>query len=167
MTPPDFFFAIDPHLDLTVVDFLDVVLAHQPRKEVGTVQIRELCGPTTPHGVYVLFSSDGVLQYVGKTTSRSFIERIPAHFDSREFAWFNTLAKRMYEAHPEHDYQAALRAALSFEIVLIGVVDKQLAMSLEMQLRTHLKPTLNPRKPQLYDKPPTTVLRALAACRPS
>lgn len=44
------------------------------------------------NGVYV-FKIDNQVVYVGKTASRSFIERIPAHFDFRELAWMNSLLK--------------------------------------------------------------------------
>jgi hypothetical protein len=59
------------------------------KKLVGTIQIHELCSMTEyPNGLYLFFDDNDVLWYVGKATSRSFIERVPAHFDQRPDAWF-------------------------------------------------------------------------------
>jgi len=44
-------------------------------------------------GVYIFFDQDDNVIYVGKSSSRSFIERIPPHFDFREKTWFRTLSK--------------------------------------------------------------------------
>lgn len=46
------------------------------------------------NGVYVFFrkkDDKDTTVYVGKTSSRAFIERIPAHFDARGKLWFNSL----------------------------------------------------------------------------
>lgn len=45
-----------------------------------------------PNGVYVFTNNDKVL-YVGKTSSRAFIERIAGHFDARSSAWFHSFLK--------------------------------------------------------------------------
>lgn len=41
-------------------------------------------------GVYV-FRENKKYKYVGKVSSMSFTERIPKHFDTRPYAWFNSL----------------------------------------------------------------------------
>ena len=49
------------------------------------------------NGLYIFYRAEGVLpvvMYVGKCTSRSFLERVPAHLESREECWFNTLSNR-------------------------------------------------------------------------
>jgi hypothetical protein len=46
-------------------------------------------------GLYLFYDQNNVLQYVGKCTSRSFLERIPAHFDCRKHAAFATISKRL------------------------------------------------------------------------
>ncbi len=49
------------------------------------------------NGIYIFYRTEGVLphvMYVGKCTSRSFLERIPSHLESREECWFNTLTNR-------------------------------------------------------------------------
>jgi hypothetical protein len=45
--------------------------------------------------LYFLYSIDNRLQYVGKCTSKSFIERIPSHFDCRKHAQSATVVKRL------------------------------------------------------------------------
>jgi hypothetical protein len=45
-------------------------------------------------GVYLIFKgSNNSFDYVGKSSSRQFIERIPAHFDPRLQGWFNNYLK--------------------------------------------------------------------------
>jgi hypothetical protein len=49
------------------------------------------------NGIYIFYRVDGAMPhvvYVGKCTSRSFLERIPSHLESREECWFNTLTNR-------------------------------------------------------------------------
>jgi hypothetical protein len=43
----------------------------------------------------MIFPENGELKYIGKATSRSFIERIPSHFNQLLEAWFNKLSKRI------------------------------------------------------------------------
>ena len=43
-------------------------------------------------GVY-LFKNESMFYYVGDCTSRSFIERIPCHFDTKPEAWMNIVVK--------------------------------------------------------------------------
>jgi hypothetical protein len=59
-------------------------------------------------GVYLFFDSNNICLYVGKATSRSFIERIPAHFDPRSYAWFATLPNRVVKQDLTSDYSSAL-----------------------------------------------------------
>jgi len=49
------------------------------------------------NGLYVFYRTMGISPtplYVGKSTSRSFLERIPSHLESRAECWFNTLINR-------------------------------------------------------------------------
>ncbi len=48
----------------------------------------------TGNGVYIFKNIQGY-KYVGKCSSRSFTERIPAHFDIRNTGWFNNFLKRL------------------------------------------------------------------------
>ena len=45
-------------------------------------------------GIYLFYNMRNVLIYVGKCTSKSFIERVPSHFDCRKHAQFAAVAKR-------------------------------------------------------------------------
>ena len=48
-------------------------------------------------GLYVFFRASGpspTVFYVGKATSRGFLERIPAHIEPNPECWFNTLTQR-------------------------------------------------------------------------
>ena len=62
------------------------------------------------NGLYIFYDSSGVIpavRYVGKCTSRSFLERIPAHLESRAECWFSTLTKRALDYLPPIDDGAA------------------------------------------------------------
>lgn len=49
-------------------------------------------------GVYLFYNhAEKKWWYVGKSTSRSFVERIPSHYDPRASSWMNVLTKRTYE----------------------------------------------------------------------
>lgn len=47
----------------------------------------------TGNGVYI-FKEDKKYLYVGKCSSKSFVERIPPHFDIRNTGWFNNFLKK-------------------------------------------------------------------------
>lgn len=88
--------------------------------------------------------SGSELWYVGKCTSRSFIERIPSHFDQREEAWFSTVPKRIRSfAQKPISYAGAHAQALELNLVLIGIHQTSVAKRLETALRSYLKPKLN------------------------
>ncbi|MCL4340866.1 MAG: hypothetical protein M1431_02040 [Candidatus Thermoplasmatota archaeon] len=64
-------------------------------------------------GLYFFYDKSNNLQYVGKCTSRSFIERVPSHFDCRKHAQFATVAKRRGgENSPTDDISEISRDAL-------------------------------------------------------
>lgn len=125
--------------------------------EARDISIGELCpAKAMPNGVYLFYDRNKTLQYVGKSTSRSFVERIPAHFDPRETSWFNTLPKKMSE-QLGWEYGEAHKKVLSFRLVMIGVdcnedEGKRSARVLEKVLRHYLKPELNtPKKRNQYN----------------
>ena len=107
--------------------------------------------PNHPNGLYFIFGENpNELKYIGKCTSRSFIERIPAHFDQREDSWFGTLPKRVRKEGCS--YQKALEECLGFKIILFGIRDKVTACRLEHVFIHSYRPTLNrPRKLQEFD----------------
>lgn len=114
---------------------LDAFSAHlrgMPKIVVGSVQLSELRAMADcPNGFYLYFDEQDVLWYVGKSTSRSFIERVLSHFDQRKHAWFNTLPKRVMAVCSIAEYTDAHALGLSFRLVLIGMKSKQTTIRLE------------------------------------
>jgi excinuclease UvrABC nuclease subunit len=146
MKHPAYFMALDALPASSTLADLSARLLSSPRKAVGTVQVAELCSMADyPNGLYLFFHPNGELWYVGKSTSRSFIERVPSHFDQREIAWFNTLPKKIFAIGEAANYADALTLGLSMEVVLLGVKANKIANKLESDLRSHLKPKLNAR----------------------
>jgi hypothetical protein len=145
MSLPKFFLAYEDYSQLTPASFTQVIEA-TPTKAISEITIGELCSMTEyPNGVYFIFGGNPrQLQYVGKCTSRSFIERIPAHFDQRERAWFNSLPKKLMKSG--QCYASALEESLSFEVVLFGIHDQKAACLLERVFRYSYQPRLNTLK---------------------
>ena len=54
-------------------------------------------------GLYFFYNMKGDLMYVGKCTSRSFLERVPSHFDCRKHAQFATVVKRLEADNSQTD----------------------------------------------------------------
>ena len=62
----------------------------------GDVTINMQCDLDGQCGVYVCFDPVSYRPlYVGKATSRSFLERVPSHCDPREESWFGTMTSRV------------------------------------------------------------------------
>ncbi|MFC1513454.1 hypothetical protein ACFL5P_00420 [candidate division KSB1 bacterium] len=101
---------------------------------------------STGHGIYIFKSSDEFL-YVGKSSSRSFIERVPSHFDIRENSWFNTYLNRIIEFEYATDLEDAARFALNTYLLIINFeeqanLEKHCSL-LEKLLRGVLEPKFN------------------------
>lgn len=143
---PDYFIAFEQCKNQSLAEFGET-LRKCSKKPVGLVHLSELCSMTEyPNGLYLFFDNEDKLWYVGKATSRSFIERIPAHFDQRHDAWFNTLPKKILAAGLADGYQEAHAQGLSMRLVLLGIESKETARKLENVLRSFLKPKLNAGK---------------------
>jgi hypothetical protein len=83
MPKPNYFTTFDECRADTLDNFKHRLL-EIPKKRVGEVTLSDLCSfAEYPNGLYFFFDDDDRLWYVGKSTSRSFIERIPSHFDTR------------------------------------------------------------------------------------
>ena len=150
MTTPLYFIALKDYRDSTLAEFSEI-LKKLEKKPVGEVTVSELCAMTEyPNGLYLFYDTDNELWYVGKSTSRSFIERIPSHFDQRENAWFNTLPKRIMVISKIEKYNDAHAFGLSLRLVLIGIQSKETALKLERVLRSYLEPQLNTEKSSKY-----------------
>ena len=107
-------------------------------------------------GVYIIFNECDQCAYVGKTSSKGFVERIPAHFDTRESAWHNHLLKKIMREH-NLDIIKALNMVTTFRLLTIPV-DSELTQcvklvisELENVLRSTMQPIYNSRK-KAYDK---------------
>lgn len=139
----DYFLILDNYNKFSLFDFSRILISF-PKKRVGSVTLEELCAiDEYPNGLYLFFNDENELWYVGKATSRSFIERIPAHFDQREIAWFNTLPKKVMKFCNIQTFREALNKSLSLKLLIIGIQDKNSAMKLETVLRSYLQPKLN------------------------
>ena len=111
---------------------------------LGDCRLSDLClGGHSQHGLYLMFSSTGSLAYIGKATSRSFIERIPAHLDRRENGWMNTVPKHIMRIWRLATFADAHQAALGLRLVLLGFEDPGVAKRLEGPLISFLRPQLN------------------------
>lgn len=101
-------------------------------------------------GIYIFFDKNNDCLYVGKATSRSFIERIPAHFDPRQYAWFATFPNRVLSHNLTTDYSSALDFCRHCSILLIQFPSnedcKKYAANLESYLRTLIEPRFNCNK---------------------
>lgn len=150
MPHPDYFLAFEEHRASTVRAFADHLRA-MPKKVAGTVQLSELCSMVDhPNGLYLFFDQDDELWYVGKATSRSFIERVPSHFDQRQDAWFNTLSARIMSRLSMETYADAHALGLSLRLVLIGIRAKATATRFEAALRAYMQPQLNALRGKRY-----------------
>ncbi len=130
MSLPDYFIEFDQCKKQSLAEFAPV-LKNCPKKTVGSVQLSELCSMSDyPNGIYLFFDEENELWYVGKATSRSFIERVPAHFDQREDAWFNSLPKKVMAIGETSGYRAAHARILLLRLVLIGIKSKCLYRSM-------------------------------------
>jgi hypothetical protein len=144
MNRPDYFITFEDYQDTQLSKFSEILNA-LPKKRIGLFNIEELCSVSEyPNGLYLFFAKSD-LWYVGKATSRSFIERLPAHFDPREDAWFNSLPKKIMKSE-NLVYGKAIEKGLDLEALLIGIKQTDVASKLEMVLRSYLKPKLNTRK---------------------
>ncbi|MDD5339154.1 MAG: hypothetical protein PHG35_07095 [Dehalococcoidales bacterium] len=127
----------------------------QHKKTIGDISIRELSTMNgKPRGIYIFSDPSDItnILYVGKSTSRSFIERIPAHFDPRKEAWMNALPKKVQKSD-NSTYDEALFKSLNFQVLFIGIDDfyfpKGTANHVESILRSFLQPRYN-KKPDTY-----------------
>jgi hypothetical protein len=71
------------------------------------------------HGVYI-FKEDEQIKYIGKASSRPFIERVPAHLDVRVNGWMNTLLKYLCtQKNPTDYYKEAKEVLENHQLILI------------------------------------------------
>ena len=73
-------------------------------------------------GIYIIYDLSDKPCYIGKCTSRSFIERVPSHFDCRKHAYLATILRRLGSLDHNGDdiSEITLRAIDSFKILLVN-----------------------------------------------
>ncbi len=103
------------------------------------------------NGVYIFYDKAGVPLYVGKCSSRSFVERIPAHFDLREEAWFNSFLKEYKNARHSTDTNYKKSAKQIFKDCSMSLLNipnpkSKIINKMESLLRATAHPELNPTK---------------------
>ena len=89
---------------------------------VGDLRVQQLISPdpNLNHGIYIFKSQKGDI-YVGKCTSRSFVERISAHFDNRDGAWMNTILKKISKSNDITIQEAYFYFLKYFQLILIPI----------------------------------------------
>src|ERR1700690_3283156 len=128
-------------------------------KIVQSVTIKELVAenPRSSTGLYFFFE-DSDSMYVGRSSSRAIIERIPSHFDIRPGCFFGTLLSKLaHECEPYKQPVECVARALCMRLALL-VADstdmpedgvKDLIKDTETDLRSLLLPKLNsPKNPK-------------------
>ncbi len=103
------------------------------------------------NGVYFFFDNDESF-YIGKAQARSFVERIPAHFDIREkesSGWgFNTCLKKMLEKRISNSFEEAAKRLLKMKLFLINFQEQdnldKCCRPLEKLFRYLIPPSINP-----------------------
>ncbi len=95
------------------------------------------------HGIYI-FKENGNVAYVGKATSRIFLERFAGHFDPRKDGGFNNALRSVAKAKKlspdsDEDLKKAWEIALKFKVVCIKLESKNNKdiADLEKQLINH------------------------------
>jgi hypothetical protein len=123
--------------------------ANLKSKRMREVTLADLTIHVSSFGGIYAFYNDSDCLYVGKTSSRSFIERIAGHFDSRETAYMNHFLKKLVKQKICGDFHSAINFALNCKVILFTFSsDNSLRENHKMVenfLRTILEPQLNAR----------------------
>lgn len=131
------------------------------RRKVKSLHLEDLTFHGTGNGAYAFWNGNSC-EYVGKTSSRSFIERIPAHFDHRINAWFasypraiiNKIGDQLGIQTCEDAVRRGLKASLAFIVFQREDNNKRYCQNLEKVIKFTLEPHLNP-----LGKIPTSILK--------
>jgi hypothetical protein len=109
----------------------------------------------TGNGIYMFFKRNDC-QYVGKSEKKSFVERIPAHFDIRDVAWFNTYLKKILVHKFANSLQEAFSYSLNTDLLLINIKDRtnlrNYCIKLEKLFRFLFMPIFNKLSDNLQGK---------------
>jgi|GEM_PF-2421445 len=146
---------IEDILHLTLFEVEKAILAAE-RVCAGSLTLRDLAAHSThPNGVYIFFQKGDVKPfYIGRASSRSFIGRLPSHFEPHVDFWMNGLSKGI-QGIDGCSYQEGLEKALCCDLLLIGfqypeqeedfLLRRQRINALELVLQRYLQPTITSR----------------------
>lgn len=144
---------IEELLPLTLLE-MEKRIKEAKRVCVGSLTLSELASHKThPNGAYVFFQKDcSEPFYVGRASSRSFLGRLPSHFEPLEHFWMNALSKNLM-TDGGCTYEQGVASALSCELLLIGfkypehkhdlILRKKRINEFELILQRQLKPKSN------------------------
>jgi len=148
---------VDELLPLSLLRVQEIILTAR-RQNVGALTLRDLASqPDFPNGVYVFLHAHSPRPfYIGRSSGRSFIGRLPSHFEPYVEFWMNGLSKGMQSAGVVNSYQEGVNEALACDLVLIGfrytavkedlLLRKQRINALEIVLQKFMQPILTSRK---------------------
>lgn len=113
--------------NISIMAFVDEINATEGKK-VNELLITDLIFDKNDaikvnHGVYIFKNKDQIV-YVGKTSSRSFVERIPCHFDNRDEAWMNSLLKLLSKNKQISIEQAYQNFIKDLELILVLFINE-------------------------------------------
>jgi hypothetical protein len=141
---------------------LPLVVRAAATARIGSLTLDDLAEVNDyPNGAYVFYErqSDERPFYVGRASSRSFLGRIPSHFEQREDYWMNALSKGLHKKRQLAAYTDGVSSALNCSVAFVGVYlgrtdppsleRKRLINTLELVLQEVLGPELNGRSGQL------------------
>ncbi len=142
----------------TALKDLPAQIQSTERCRIGSLTLDDLAEVTEyPNGAYIFFREGDPIRpfYVGRVSSRSFLGRIPSHFEPREDYWMNALSKGLHKKGHAATYHSGVKAGLNCQAIFVGVrlkhdealsVERKLLINaLEIVLQEALKPELNGR----------------------
>lgn len=137
--------------NLTIKELIDKILV-TPKIVIKDIKLIDLIyDRQSLIGVYVIFDPNGKPVYVGKTGSRSILERISAHYDLRPNGFMNTFLcalagmkkGRNGPQATSEDIKIAYDKSLDYKLVFVEIAEKSKITTLESILARELKPELN------------------------
>ena len=98
------------------------------------------------HGVYFFYSAQGECLYVGKNSSRRFVERIPDHFSLGVDSWMNQFLSHMKKVYNLRDIATAAIKAKNCRLLLMPVGNHESIGKIEKFFKIFLQPKFNSHK---------------------
>lgn len=137
--------------NLTVKELIDEILSAR-KMIIRDIKLVDLIyDRQSLIGIYVIFDQNDKPVYVGKTASRSILERISAHFDLRPNGFMNTFLcalagmkkGRNRPQATDDELKLAFDKSLNFKLVFVGIEERDKISKIESILARELKPELN------------------------